>query len=182
MKYNKSLDHALMATFYANKAAKAKSVKAKMLFRNKALAAILKAGSQRDTQAGMRILEASLRLAAENEGLVPEDEELDVVVEGENEELECEDGLCEEELDANELCAEDEEDEDEEEIDAEEEEEEVDAEEAELPSDEEVDAAFRRIAARARARKLKASKSESRALRAARARARALRAARARRR
>ena len=71
MKYSKSLDHALLATYYANKAAKAKSITAKRIFEKKAFASILEAGKQSDTTYGMKVLEASLRLAAENEGMAP---------------------------------------------------------------------------------------------------------------
>lgn len=82
MKYNKSLDHALMATYFARKAVKAKSTKLKAAFRAKALKSILTAGAQRDAEQGMRVLEASLRLAAANEGLIDEElPEVDMSVE-----------------------------------------------------------------------------------------------------
>ena len=82
MKYNKSLDHALMATYFARKAVKAKSTKLKAAFRAKALKSILTAGAQRDAEQGMRVLEASLRLAAANEGLIDEElPEVDMNVE-----------------------------------------------------------------------------------------------------
>ena len=90
MKYTKSLDHALMATYYANKAAKTRSVTAKRMFQKKALASILEAGKQSDAKYGMSVLEASLRLAAENEGIVPAEGTDDMMVEDDTMPLEAE--------------------------------------------------------------------------------------------
>lgn len=136
MKYTKSLDHALMATYYANKAAKTKSLTAKRMFQKKALASILEAGKQSDAKYGMRVLEASLRLAAENEGLVPAEDQADeMVVEDDVMPIEAE---AEEDED---LVDEDEDDEDED----------------EESDDAELDAAFNRVLARARSRKVKAA-------------------------
>lgn len=138
MKYSKSLDHALLATYFANKAAKAKSLTAKRTFEKKALASILAAGKQADAAYGMRVLEASLRLAAENEGMAPAeaadpaledlpvDDAMPIEAEAEDEEvMEVEDDVDE---------ADDDDDSD----------------------DEEIDAAFRRVMARSRQRKLAA--------------------------
>ena len=138
MKYTKSLDHALMATYYANKAAKTKSLTAKRMFQKKALASILEAGKQSDAKYGMRVLEASLRLAAENEGLVPAEDQADeMVVEDDVMPIEAE-AEAEEDED---LVDEDEDDEDED----------------EESDDAELDAAFNRVLARARSRKVKAA-------------------------
>ena len=142
MKYTKSLDHALMATYYANKAAKTKSLTAKRMFQKKALASILEAGKQSDAKYGMRVLEASLRLAAENEGLVPAEEQTnemlvedDMPLEAEAEDIPEED----EDVDVDVDVDEDEDDDDE-------------------SDDAELDAAFNRVLARARSRKVKAAR------------------------
>ena len=141
MKYTKSLDHALMATYYANKAAKTKSLTAKRMFQKKALASILEAGKQSDAKYGMRVLEASLRLAAENEGLVPAEQTDDMVVEDDVMPLEAE--------------AEDIPEEEDEDVDVDVEEDEDDDDESD---DAELDAAFNRVLARARSRKVKAAR------------------------
>lgn len=138
MKYSKSLDHALLATYFANKAAKAKSLTAKRTFEKKALASILAAGKQADAAYGMRVLEASLRLAAENEGMAPV-EAADPALE----DLPVDDAM------PIEAEAEDEED-------MEVEDDADDADEADDSDDEEIDAAFRRVMARSRQRKLAA--------------------------
>ena len=144
MKYTKSLDHALMATYYANKAAKTRSVTAKRMFQKKALASILEAGKQADAKYGMSVLEASLRLAAENEGIVPAEGADDMMVEDDTMPLEAEaEDIPEDEDDDVEL---DEDDEDEE----------------EESDDAELDAAFNRVMARARARRVKAAAANSR--------------------
>lgn len=139
MKYSKSLDHALLATYFANKAAKAKSLTAKRTFEKKALASILAAGKQADAAYGMRVLEASLRLAAENEGMAPA-EAADPALE----DLPVDDAMP--------IEAEAEDEEDMEVAD------DVDEDEAEDDDsdDEEIDAAFRRVMARSRQRKLAA--------------------------
>jgi hypothetical protein len=142
MKYTKSLDHALMATYYANKAAKTRSVTAKRMFQKKALASILEAGKQSDVKYGMSVLEASLRLAAENEGIVPAEGADDIMVEDDTMPLEAE---------AEELPEEDEED-----VVVEDEDDEEDDEDEES-DDAELDAAFNRVMARARARRVKAA-------------------------
>lgn len=140
MKYTKSLDHALMATYYANKAAKTKSLTAKRMFQKKALASILEAGKQSDAKYGMRVLEASLRLAAENEGLVPAEQTDDMVVEDDVMPLEAEaEDIPEEDEDVDVDVEEDEDDDDE-------------------SDDAELDAAFNRVLARARSRKVKAAR------------------------
>lgn len=141
MKYTKSLDHALMATYYANKAAKTRSVTAKRMFQKKALASILEAGKQSDAKYGMSVLEASLRLAAENEGIVPAEGADDMMVEDDTMPLEAE---------AEELPEEDEED-----VVVEDEDDEEDDEDE--SDDAELDAAFNRVMARARARRVKAA-------------------------
>lgn len=141
MKYTKSLDHALMATYYANKAAKTRSVTAKRMFQKKALASILEAGKQSDAKYGMSVLEASLRLAAENEGIVPAEGADDMMVEDDTMPLEAE---------AEELPEEDEED-----VVVEDEDDEEDDEDE--SDDAELDAAFNRVMARARARRVKAT-------------------------
>ena len=138
MKYSKSLDHALLATYFANKAAKAKSLTAKRTFEKKALASILAAGKQADAAYGMRVLEASLRLAAENEGMAPA-EAADPALE----DLPVDDAM------PIEAEAEDEED-----MEVEDDADEAD--EADDSDDEEIDAAFRRVMARSRQRKLAA--------------------------
>lgn len=138
MKYSKSLDHALLATYFANKAAKAKSLTAKRTFEKKALASILAAGKQADAAYGMRVLEASLRLAAENEGMAPAD-----AADPALEDLPVDDAMP--------IEAEAEDDEDMEvEDDADE------ADDDDDSDDEEIDAAFRRVMARSRQRKLAA--------------------------
>lgn len=145
MKYSKSLDHALLATYFANKAAKAKSLTAKRAFEKKAFASILEAGKQSDATYGMKVLEASLRLAAENEGMAPAEEApVDDLPVDEEMPIEAE---AEEDVPA-------EEEEDDMEIEEDEEEKESD--------DEEIDAAFRRVMARSRQRKLAARAAERR--------------------
>lgn len=138
MKYSKSLDHALLATYFANKAAKAKSLTAKRTFEKKALASILAAGKQADAAYGMRVLEASLRLAAENEGMAPA-EAADPALE----DLPVDDAM------PIEAEAEDEED-------MEVEDDAGEADDDDDSDDEEIDAAFRRVMARSRQRKLAA--------------------------
>lgn len=174
MKYNKSLDHALMATYFARKAVKAKSAKLKASFRNKALKSILAAGSQRDAEQGMRVLEASLRLAAANEGLV--DEELPEV------DMEAEAGEAFDDLDVDVEADADEDIELDEDIyaeaDADEEDDDVevdvelDDEDDEDEEAEEVSASVKRIMARATARKRLAARAMARKRLAARARIR----------
>lgn len=176
MKYNKSLDHALMATYFARKAVKAKSAKLKASFRNKALKSILAAGSQRDAEQGMRVLEASLRLAAANEGLVDEElpevdmeveageafDDLDVDVEADaDEDIELDEDIYAE-ADA------DEEEDDDVEVDVELDDEDEDEDE----EAEEVSASVKRIMARATARKRLAARAMARKRLAARARIR----------
>ena len=140
MKYSKSLDHALLATYFANKAAKAKSLTAKRTFEKKALASILAAGKQADAAYGMRVLEASLRLAAENEGMAPA-EAADPALE----DLPVDDAMpIEAEAEA----------EDEEVMEVEDDVD--DADDDDDSDDEEIDAAFRRVMARSRQRKLAA--------------------------
>lgn len=177
MKYNKSLDHALMATYFARKAVKAKSTKLKAAFRAKALKSILTAGAQRDAEQGMRVLEASLRLAAANEGLIDEElpevdmnveaadgfDDIDVDVEAEADEDA--DVAIEDEEDAVEADA-DEEDDDVE-VDVE-----LDDEDDEDEEAEEVSASVKRIMARAAARKRLAARAAARKRLAARARIR----------
>lgn len=176
MKYNKSLDHALMATYFARKAVKAKSAKLKASFRNKALKSILAAGSQRDAEQGMRVLEASLRLAAANEGLVDEElpevdmeveageafDDLDVDVEADADE----DIELDEDIDVEADAYADEEDDDVE-VDVE-----LDDEDDEDDEAEEVSASVKRIMARATARKRLAARAMARKRLAARARIR----------
>ena len=150
MKYSKSLDHALLATYFANKASKAKSITAKRVYEKKALASILAAGKQADAAYGMKVLEASLRLAAENEGMAPiEDAPVDDLPVDEEMPIEAE---AEEDAPADE--------------DMEIEEDEV--EEDSDDEDEEIDAAFRRVMARSRQRKLAARMAERRPMRRAR--------------
>ena len=144
MKYTKSLDHALMATYYANKAAKTRSVTAKRMFQKKALASILEAGKQADVKYGMSVLEASLRLAAENEGIVPAEGADDMMVEDDTMPLEAEaEDVPEDEEDDVELDEDEEDDEEE-------------------SDDTELDAAFNRVMARARARRIKAANERKR--------------------
>ena len=157
MKYNKSLDHALMATYFARKAVKAKSTKLKAAFRAKALKSILTAGAQRDAEQGMRVLEASLRLAAANEGLINEElPEVDMSVEAN-------DGFDDIDVDVE---AEADEDADVE-VDVE-----LDDEDDEDEEAEEVSASVKRIMARAAARKRLAARAAARKRLAARARIR----------
>lgn len=144
MKYSKSLDHALLATYFANKAAKAKSLTAKRTFEKKAFASILEAGKQADAAYGMKVLEASLRLAAENEGMTPA------------EEAPVEDLPVEEEVPVEAEAEEDVPAEEEDDMEIEEDEEEKES------DDEEIDAAFRRVMARSRQRKLAARAAERR--------------------
>lgn len=176
MKYNKSLDHALMATYFARKAVKAKSTKLKAAFRAKALKSILTAGAQRDAEQGMRVLEASLRLAAANEGLI--DEELpevdmnveaadgfdDVDVDVEAEADEDADVELDEDIDVE---ADADEEDDDVEVDVE-----LDDEDDEDEEAEEVSASVKRIMARAAARKRLAARAAARKRLAARARIR----------
>lgn len=176
MKYNKSLDHALMATYFARKAVKAKSTKLKAAFRAKALKSILTAGAQRDAEQGMRVLEASLRLAAANEGLI--DEELpevdmsveaadgfdDVDVDAEAEADEDADVELDEDIDVE---ADADEEDDDVEVDVE-----LDDEDDEDEEAEEVSASVKRIMARAAARKRLAARAAARKRLAARARIR----------
>lgn len=176
MKYNKSLDHALMATYFARKAVKAKSTKLKAAFRAKALKSILAAGAQRDAEQGMRVLEASLRLAAANEGLI--DEELpevdmsveaadgfdDVDVDVEAEADEDADVELDEDIDVE---ADADEEDDDVEVDVE-----LDDEDDEDEEAEEVSASVKRIMARAAARKRLAARAAARKRLAARARIR----------
>ena len=176
MKYNKSLDHALMATYFARKAVKAKSTKLKAAFRAKALKSILTAGAQRDAEQGMRVLEASLRLAAANEGLT--DEELPEVDMG----VEANDGFDDIDVDAEAEADEDADVELDEDIDveadADEEDDDVevdvelDDEDDEDEEAEEVSASVKRIMARAAARKRLAARAAARKRLAARARIR----------
>ena len=182
MKYNKSLDHALMATYFARKAVKAKSTKLKAAFRAKALKAILTAGAQRDAEQGMRVLEASLRLAAANEGLIDEElPEVDMNVEaaGEFDGVEVDvEAEADEEVD---VALEGEEDkavnadadEADEDVDVEIElDDEADEDDAEYEDAEEVTASVKRIMARAAARKRLAARAAARKRLAARARIR----------
>lgn len=177
MKYNKSLDHALMATYFARKAVKAKSTKLKAAFRAKALKSILTAGAQRDAEQGMRVLEASLRLAAANEGLIDEElpevdmnveandgfDDIDVDVEAEADEDA--DVELDEDIDVE---ADADEEDDDVEVDVElDDEDDEEAEEAE-----EVSASVKRIMARAAARKRLAARAAARKRLAARARIR----------
>lgn len=178
MKYNKSLDHALMATYFARKAVKAKSTKLKAAFRAKALKSILTAGAQRDAEQGMRVLEASLRLAAANEGLIDEElpevdmsveaadgfDDIDVDVEAEAEAEADEDIKLDEDIDAE---ADADEEDDDVEVDVE-----LDDEDDEDEEAEEVSASVKRIMARAAARKRLAARAAARKRLAARARIR----------
>lgn len=176
MKYNKSLDHALMATYFARKAVKAKSTKLKAAFRAKALKSILTAGAQRDAEQGMRVLEASLRLAAANEGLI--DEELPEV----DMSVEANDGFDDIDVDVEAEADEDADVELDEDIDveadADEEDDDVevgvelDDEDDEDEEAEEVSASVKRIMARAAARKRLAARAAARKRLAARARIR----------
>lgn len=177
MKYNKSLDHALMATYFARKAVKAKSTKLKAAFRAKALKSILTAGAQRDAEQGMRVLEASLRLAAANEGLIDEElpevdmnveaadgfDDIDVDVEAEAEADEDADVELDEDIDVEAEADED----DDVEVDVE-----LDDEDDEDEEAEEVSASVKRIMARAAARKRLAARAAARKRLAARARIR----------
>ena len=176
MKYNKSLDHALMATYFARKAVKAKSTKLKAAFRAKALKSILTAGAQRDAEQGMRVLEASLRLAAANEGLIDEElpevdmnveaadgfDDIDVDVEAEADEDT--DVELDEDVDVE---ADADEEDDNVEVDVE-----LDDEDDEDEDAEEVSASVKRIMARAAARKRLAARAAARKRLAARARIR----------
>ena len=176
MKYNKSLDHALMATYFARKAVKAKYTKLKAAFRAKALKSILTAGAQRDAEQGMRVLEASLRLAAANEGLTDEElpevdmsveandgfDDIDVDVEAEADEDA--DVELDEDIDVE---ADADEENDDVEVDVE-----LDDEDDEDEEAEEVSASVKRIMARAAARKRLAARAAARKRLAARARIR----------
>lgn len=166
MKYNKSLDHALMATYFARKAVKAKSTKLKAAFRAKALKSILTAGAQRDAEQGMRVLEASLRLAAANEGLIDEElPEVDMSVEA-NDGFDDIDVDVEAEADADEDIELDEDIDVEADADKEDDDVEVDVEldddEDEDEEAEEVSASVKRIMARAAARKRLAARARIR--------------------
>lgn len=139
MRYSKSLDHALLATYFANKAAKAKSVTARRVFQKKALASILEAGKQSDAAYGMKVLEASLRLAAENEGIVDPD-------------------CCDDDALPVEAAEEDVDETEDVDVEIDEDEEPDDDDESD---DEEIDAAFNRVLARSRARKRLAARNLS---------------------
>lgn len=174
MKYNKSLDHALMATYFARKAVKAKSTKLKAAFRAKALKSILTAGAQRDAEQGMRVLEASLRLAAANEGLIDEElPEVDMNIEAndgfDDIDVEAEaDEDADVELDEDtDVEADADEEDDDVEVDVE-----LDDEDDEDEEAEEVSASVKRIMARAAARKRLAARAAARKRLAARARIR----------
>ena len=160
-RYNKAIDYALLAMHYARKAEMSKSASVKASFRKKAVEAALNSGKQTDTLEGMKTLEASLRLAAENEGMLPpvEDEmdmEEDMPMEAEDEMLDDVD------MDIQEVDAEAEDDDDVEDADAEEVEDE--------DEDDEAVEAFNRVAARVRARRLAARKLQARKIQAAKAR------------
>ena len=152
-RYNKAIDYALLAMHYARKAEMSKSASVKASFRKKAISAMLNSGKQADTLEGMKTLEASLRIAAENEGMLPPiDDEMDM----EDMPMEAEDEMMDDvdvddvNMDIQEVSAEAEDDEDEDE-------------------DEAVEA-FNRVAARVRARRLAARKLQARKQLAARAR------------
>lgn len=174
-RYNKAIDYALLAMHYARKAEMSKSATVKAAFRKKAVQAALNSGKQKDTLDGMKTLEASLRIAAENEGMLPPvDDELDME---EDMPMEAEDEMMDDvdiddvDMDIQEVDAEAEDDEEVEEV------EEIDEDEDE--DDDEAVEAFNRVAARVRARRLAARKLQARRQIAARARARRLAARRA---
>lgn len=168
-RYNKAIDYALLAMHYARKAEMSKSTSVKAAFRKKAISAMLNSGKQADTLEGMKTLEASLRIAAENEGMLPPEDEMmmeeDMPMDAEDEMMDDAD-MDIQEVDAE---AEDVEDEDEDEDEDEEDEDE----------DDEAVEAFNRVAARVRARRLAARKLQARRQLTARARARRLAARRA---
>lgn len=173
-RYNKAIDYALLAMHYARKAEMSKSATVKAAFRKKAVQAALNSGKQKDTLDGMKTLEASLRLAAENEGMLPPvDDELDME---EDMPMEAEDDMMDDvdvddvDMDIQEVDAEAE--------DAEDEDVEEDVEDEDEDDDEAVEA-FNRVAARVRARRLAARKLQARKQLVARARARRLAARRA---
>lgn len=173
-RYNKAIDYALLAMHYARKAEMSKSATVKAAFRKKAVQAALNSGKQKDTLDGMKTLEASLRLAAENEGMLPPvDDELDME---EDMPMEAEDDMMDDvDVDGVDM--------DIQEVDAEAEDDDDDVEESEEDEDEEDDdeavEAFNRVAARVRARRLAARKLQARKQLVARARARRLAARRA---
>lgn len=166
-RYNKAIDYALLAMHYARKAEMSKSASVKAAFRKKAVQAALNSGKQKDTLEGMKTLEASLRLAAENEGMLPPvDDELDM----EDMPMEAEDDMMDDvdvedvedvDMDIQEVDAEAEDIDDGE-----------DVEESDDDEDDEDEAveAFNRVAARVRARRLAARKLQARRQLAARAR------------
>lgn len=172
-RYNKAIDYALLAMHYARKAEMSKSATVKAAFRKKAVQAALNSGKQSDTLDGMKTLEASLRLAAENEGMLPPvDEDVDM---DEDMPMEAEDDMMDD-ADIDDV------DMDIQEVDAEAEEDDEDADESEDDEDEDDDEAveaFNRVAARVRARRLAARKLQARRQIVARARARRLAARRA---
>lgn len=181
-RYNKAIDYALLAMHYARKAEMSKSATVKAAFRKKAVQAALNSGKQKDTLDGMKTLEASLRIAAENEGMLPPvDDELDME---EDMPMEAEDDMMDD-VDIDDVDIDDV-DMDIQEVDAEAEDidDDEDAEESEDDEDEDEDddeavEAFNRVAARVRARRLAARKLQARRQIAARARARRLAARRA---
>lgn len=163
-RYNKAIDYALLAMHYARKAEMSKSASVKASFRKKAISAMLNSGKQADTLEGMKTLEASLRIAAENEGMLPPiDDEMDM----EDMPMEAEDEMMDDvdvddvNMDIQEVSAEAEDDEDEDE--------EEDEDDEDEDEDEAVEA-FNRVAARVRARRLAARKLQARKQLAARAR------------
>lgn len=175
-RYNKAIDYALLAMHYARKAEMSKSASVKAAFRKKAVQAALNSGKQKDTLDGMKTLEASLRIAAENEGMLPPpvDDELDME---EDMPMEAEDDMMDDvdvddvDMDIQEVDAEAEDDDDDDVEESEEDEDEED--------DDEAVEAFNRVAARVRARRLAARKLQARKQLVARARARRLAARRA---
>lgn len=176
-RYNKAIDYALLAMHYARKAEMSKSATVKAAFRKKAVQAALNSGKQKDTLDGMKTLEASLRIAAENEGMLPPvDDEIDM---DEDMPMEAEDGMMDDvdiddvNMDIQEVDAEAED------VDDDEEDEESEDDEDEDEDDDEAVEAFNRVAARVRARRLAARKLQARRQIAARARARRLAARRA---
>ena len=161
-RYNKAIDYALLAMHYARKAEMSKSASVKASFRKKAISAMLNSGKQADTLEGMKTLEASLRIAAENEGMLPPvDDEMDM----EDMPMEAEDEMMDD-VDVEDV------DMDVQEVDAEaEDEDDADEDEDEEDDDEdEAVEAFNRVAARVRARRLAARKLQARKQLAARAR------------
>ena len=167
-RYNKAIDYALLAMHYARKAELSKSTSVKAAFRKKAISAMLNSGKQADTLEGMKTLEASLRIAAENEGMLPPEDEMMME---EDMPMEAEDEMMDDvDMDIQEVDAEAE--------DVEDEDEDVEEDEDEDEDDEAVEA-FNRVAARVRARRLAARKLQARRQLTARARARRLAARRA---